>query len=51
MINQNITDKISEKAESKQMKNNLLDMLSQIENGKQPKRIIEKIMDKITTEN
>ncbi len=50
MINQNITDKISEKAESKQMKNNLLDMLSQIENGKQPKRIIEKIMDKITTE-
>lgn len=51
MINQNITDKISEKAESKQMKNILLDMLSQIEDGKQPKRIIKKIMDKITSEN
>ena len=47
-LNQKIVEKIKENADSDKFQAELLGLLSQIEEGKQPKRVIDKIMSNNT---
>ena len=46
-LNQKITKKIKEKANDDFLKNKMISLLSRIDEGKQPKREIEKIINEI----
>lgn len=46
-LNQKITDKIKQKADDAFLRKNLLLLLSRVDEGKQPKRVIESIIKEI----